>query len=183
MYSEDDRHLLKKLARDAIYSGLDHHAPLDLNNMHLPETLKQQAACFVTLYLHGALRGCIGSLEAYQPLAEDIVHNAYAAAFSDPRFAPVTESEAHDLEIHISILSAPQSMHVSSEHNLLEQLRSGIDGLIIEQGMRRATFLPSVWESLPNKEDFLLHLKLKAGFATDYWSDDMQCYRYQTESF
>jgi len=143
--------------------------------------LQAEGACFVTLTLNNELRGCIGSLEAYRPLVEDVTHNAQAAAFSDPRFPPVTEPELENIHIQISILSKPEPIAFTSEADLLRQLRIGVDGLILEDRGKKATFLPTVWESLSTPEIFLQHLKLKANLATDYWSDSIKIYRYITE--
>lgn len=133
--------------------------------------------------MYGELRGCIGSLEAYQSLVLDVNQNAFAAAFRDPRFPAVSSSEFEHLEIHISVLSPPEPMRVASEEDLLQQLRPGIDGLIIASRGRRATFLPSVWSQLAEPQQFLLHLKHKAGLPSDYWSEDMEAWRYTTLSF
>jgi AmmeMemoRadiSam system protein A len=120
-------------------------------------------------------------LEAIRPLAHDIAENAYSAAFKDPRFPPLASHEFDDLEIHLSILTPASPILFSSEQNLLSQLQPGIDGLILEEGHRRGTFLPSVWESLPEPEQFLRHLKQKAGLLPNYWSPDIRMYRYRTE--
>jgi AmmeMemoRadiSam system protein A len=122
-------------------------------------------------------------LEACRPLAEDVAENACAAAFEDPRFEPLTKKEFEKLEIHISVLSPPEELIFSSKENLLSQIRPGTDGLILQDGFRRGTFLPSVWEELPSKELFLAHLKQKAGLPADYWSDTLRVFRYTTEYF
>ncbi|NOX92825.1 MAG: AmmeMemoRadiSam system protein A, partial [Gammaproteobacteria bacterium] len=129
------------------------------------------------------LRGCIGSLEAHRPLVEDIAHNARAAAFSDPRFSPVTAQELPALEFHLSVLSPAVPLRFESETDLLEQIRPGIDGLVLEDGPHRGTFLPAVWESLPDAAQFLQHLKLKAGLPKDHWSDTLKISRYTTQTF
>ncbi len=113
----------------------------------------------------------------------DVVENAFASAFKDPRFPPLAAAEFDDLEIHISVLSPATPMMFSSEADLLRQLRPGVDGLILEDGPHRGTFLPSVWESLPQPLEFLRNLKMKAGLPADHWSDRVRVYRYQTESF
>lgn len=148
-----------------------------------PETLQQPRATFVTLNIHENLRGCIGTLEAHQALVSDVAHNAHAAAFHDPRFPPLSQREFKDIEIHISILSPPEPMQFTSEADLLKQIRPGIDGLLLEENHHRGTFLPSVWESLHTTQDFLTHLKYKAGLPADYWSDTIKVSRYTTESF
>ncbi|WP_438970717.1 AmmeMemoRadiSam system protein A [Methylophaga sp.] len=183
MLAKADRYLLKKIARDAIYYGLSNAQPMPIDTHSLPPNVVVDRASFVTLYLAGALRGCIGSLKATRSLAEDVAKNAYAAAFEDPRFEPVTKSIATDLEIHISILSQAVIIDCDSEKDLLRQLHPGNDGLIIEDGSFRATFLPAVWDAIPNPERFVHELKRKAGLSKEYWSDTIQCYRYSTETF
>jgi AmmeMemoRadiSam system protein A len=145
--------------------------------------LKAIRASFVTLNRHGRLRGCIGHLEAVQPLVNDVAENAFAAAFRDPRFAPLTQSEWPDVEIHLSILTPPEPMEFTDEADLVRQIRPGEDGLILRDGPNRGTFLPSVWESLPEPVDFLIHLKHKAGLAANHWSEQLEVHRYRTESF
>ena len=140
-------------------------------------------ASFVTLTLAGRLRGCVGSLEAYQPLADDVIANAQAAAFRDPRFPPLTVAEFAHVTIEVSVLSAPEPMTVTSEADLLSQLRPGRDGVIFAAGGRRATFLPQVWEQLPAPADFMAHLRRKAGLPGDYWADDVRLWRYGVTAF
>lgn len=148
-----------------------------------PASFSAPAATFVTLNDDRGLRGCIGRLEAERPLVEDVADNAYAAAFRDPRFPALTEGELAGLDIHISVLGTPERLDVASESELLEKLRPGEDGLILAEAGRRATFLPSVWKSLPEPGAFLRHLRQKAGFAPDYWSPALQIYRYGCEEF
>lgn len=181
--SQQTQQILLDLAYSAIEHGLTDGAIKKLNLSDYPAELQQLKATFVTLTIDGRLRGCIGTLEAHRPLLEDIVHNAYAAAFSDPRFPPLTEQELAQLEIHISILNPAQAMQFSCEADLVSQLRPGIDGLILEDGLKRGTFLPSVWKSLPKAGDFIRQLKLKAGLPADHWSDSLRVYRYTTTSF
>lgn len=183
--SNEDRKTLMSVARLAIEFGLTNggRQKLPINPQEYNETLNLQRATFVTLEIAGELRGCIGTLEAHQPLVVDVARNAHSAAFSDPRFAPLTSQEYQNIEIHISILSPAQPLEFTSEQDLLQQLRPGIDGLILEDGYYRGTFLPSVWESLPEPEQFFSHLKRKAGMPIDYWSESLQVQRYTTESF
>jgi len=147
----------------------------------LSDELMEDRATFVTLTLDGNLRGCIGMLEACRPLAEDVAENAVAAAFHDPRFPPLSRDEFDDLKISISVLSPPEEMSFSSEADLLSQIRPGIDGLILQEGFQKGTFLPSVWEELPETEMFFEHLKLKAGLPAGYWSDTLRVFRYTAE--
>lgn len=180
---DEEQTLLRNLARESVEYGLQHGAALPIDIARYPRSLREPGASFVTLKKHGELRGCIGSLEAHRPLAEDITHNAYAAAFSDPRFAPVTKKEFPQMEFHLSVLTPAQPMQFDSEADLLRQLQPGIDGLILEDGPHRGTFLPAVWESLLDATHFFQQLKLKAGLPADYWSDTLKVWRYGTESF
>jgi len=181
--SDSDRRLLLDLARSSIRYGLTHGRPKPVDPADYPPPLREPRAAFVTLNRNGQLRGCIGHLEASQALARDVADNAYAAAFRDPRFPPLTEAEYGDLEVHISVLSPPEPLPIVSEADLLQQMRPGVDGLILEEGYHRGTFLPAVWESLPAPEQFLAHLKLKAGLSPAYWSEGIRVARYTTEAF
>lgn len=179
--------LLVQIARDAIAHGLDPsssgYAGLPQGLEELPEEVFEERATFVTLTIDGQLRGCIGMLEACRPLAEDVAKNACAAAFEDPRFEPLTPGEFEKVDIHISVLSPPEEMTFTSEADLLLQLRPGVDGLILQEAGRRGTFLPCVWEELPDRETFLMHLKMKAGLPSSYWSDTLRVSRYTAEYF
>ncbi len=183
MLSEDERATLIDTAWQSIRNGLQQGRPLAVSPTDYGERLREPGASFVTLHRHGQLRGCIGSLEAHRPLIEDVAYNAFAAAFRDPRFLPLEAKELDGLDLEISVLSRPEPMEFDSEQDLLRQLRPGVDGLILQEGGNRGTFLPSVWESLPEPRLFLQQLKLKAGLAPDYWSDSVRVWRYGTESF
>ena len=179
--SAEQQRYLMDLGWASIRHGLKHGQPLPVDLASLPPELKPLRATFVTLQHHGQLRGCIGMLEATQPLAEDIARNAYAAAFQDPRFPPLRESEWEGLEIHLSLLTPAEPMAFNSEQDLLDQFQPGVDGLILAEGSRRGTFLPSVWEQLPTRKEFWEHLKLKAGLPTGHWSDSLKVWRYRAE--
>jgi len=181
-YSQQEREILLKLARDAIEYGLKHHNQMQVDLKKFSAHLCEKRACFVTLQIGKQLRGCIGSLEAHQPLVYDVVYNAYASAFHDPRFPKLVMEELAKLSIHISVLSKPEPMRFNSETDLLRQIRPEIDGLILSDGPYKGTFLPSVWESLPDAKQFLTNLKMKAGLAPDYWSGTLQVARYTAES-
>ena len=172
---------LLDLAKSSIQHGLQTGRPLKINLADFPSELTEHRATFVTLQKHHQLRGCIGMLEAVRPMAEDIAENAFLAAFKDPRFPPLADDEFGELVIHLSILTPAEPVSFTSEQNLITQLQPGIDGLILEEGRRRGTFLPSVWEQLPEPEQFLRHLKQKAGLAPDYWSENIKISRYRTE--
>jgi uncharacterized protein len=178
-----EREKLRALARSSIEHGLRHHRPIEVRLDEWPEALRRQHSTFVTLRLEDRLRGCIGALEAARPLVEDVAKNAFAAAFRDPRFDPVSHYDFPDIEIHVSVLSPIEPLDVRSEAELLRRLRPGVDGLILEEGERRGTFLPAVWRSLPGSADFVAQLKAKAGLPRDYWSQTVRVYRYTAEEF
>jgi len=178
-----DRTTLLEVARASIRYGLQHRRALDVNPNDYPETLRLLRATFVTLDLDGQLRGCIGALLAYQPLVQDVAAHAFAAAFEDPRFPALQPDEFPQLEVHISVLSPPEPLHFSSEEELLAQLRPGVDGLILHCQSHRATFLPAVWESLPDPRLFLAQLKRKAGLPPEFWSPELRAERYVAEYF
>jgi len=140
--------------------------------------LAQPAATFVTLKLADDLRGCIGSLKPLRPLGVDVRENAIAAAFRDPRFPPLAVIEYEAISVEVSLLSADERLNVRDEADLLARLRPNVDGLVIEYGHHRATFLPQVWESLPEPRGFLAALKRKAGLPADFWSPQMNVARY-----
>lgn len=175
-------HILIEVAKQSIQHGLQTGKPLAINLDNCSPELTVQRATFVTLEKHGQLRGCIGMLNAVRPLIEDVAENAFSAAFKDPRFSPVSAAELNDLEIHISILTPAKPMRFNSEQDLIQQLVPYQDGLILQEGARRGTFLPSVWQQLPDPVQFLRHLKQKAGLPPEYWSDSIQIQRYYTDA-
>jgi len=179
--NKDHQQLLRQVALGSIQHGLQTGKPLAVNLTDYPAELSEPRATFVTLEKHGQLRGCIGMLEAVRPLVKDIAENAFSAAFRDPRFPPLQADELVDLAIHLSLLTPAEPMAFDSEQDLLSQLQPGVDGLILAEGYRRGTFLPSVWESLPEPRQFLRHLKQKAGLPPDYWSKNIRISRYRTE--
>ena len=179
---EARRHLLGIAAR-SIRHGITHGKGCDVDLDRLPPALRERRATFVTLESGGRLRGCVGSLQATRPLAEDVAHNAYAAAFADPRFSPVEEGDVAGLGIKISVLSSPVPMQVESEADLVARLRPGVDGLIIQDGEKRATYLPSVWRGIPEPARFVRELARKAGWPAGYWSESARAWRYTTEEF
>lgn len=140
--------------------------------------LTEHGACFVTLSQHGELRGCIGSLQAHRPLLEDVKANAVSAALHDPRFPALRAAELEYTAVEISLLSAASAMTFEDEADALAQLRPGIDGVIFEYGRLRSTFLPQVWEQLPQPHEFMAHLKSKAGLPQTFWADGVNLARY-----
>jgi AmmeMemoRadiSam system protein A len=177
-----DSAALLSIAAAAIAHGLDRGEPPPLRLAEYPDELQRPGASFVTLLTRGhELRGCIGSLEPRRALAQDLAANAYAAAFSDPRFTPLAEFEVEWLCLEIAVLNPLQALPCGSRRELLAQLRPQMDGLVLEAGAgRRATFLPTVWEALPEPEDFLRELWRKAGLAPGYWSESLCFSRYTT---
>lgn len=179
---QEYRSQLIELCLASIRHGFDRGQVIRVDPAGFDSALNVRRASFVTLLKNGDLRGCIGSLIAIRPLVIDLARNAHAAAFSDPRFNKVGAEEIDALHIHISILSEAETMSFRSESDLVKQLRPGLDGLILEHGDHRGTFLPSVWESISNRQDFLNQLKRKAGLSESYWSEKIKVSRYFTES-
>ncbi|RME86635.1 MAG: AmmeMemoRadiSam system protein A [Anaerolineae bacterium] len=182
--SEEERRILLKLAREALEHGVrgEDLPPLDLES--LPPRLREKGASFVTLTKHGELRGCIGALEPYQPLAEDVREHAIAAALRDYRFPPVEPEELPHIQIEVSRLTIPTPLEYDTPEDLLAKLRPGVDGVVLRYRMRRATFLPQVWEKVPKPEDFLTHLCYKMGVDPDLWRrEKLDVLIYHVEEF
>lgn len=151
---------------------------------HIPPVLEQYAACFITLRLGKELRGCVGSIIPHRTFIEDLIHNSYSAAFEDERFEPLTAEEfkSEEFSLSVSILSTPEPISFVSEVDLLEKIVAGRDGIIIQQGDKQAVYLPSVWEELSDKCEFLNSLKQKAGLERDYFSQTLEVYRFRAIS-
>ncbi|MDH5516260.1 MAG: AmmeMemoRadiSam system protein A [Gammaproteobacteria bacterium] len=181
--SEQDQITCIQIARASILYGLKTGNPHIMKTEEYSADLQQHCASFVTLNTNFKLRGCIGSLDADQPLINDIAENAYAAAFKDPRFPPLTEDEFSQLGMEISILTEPETMTFDSEQELLQQIEPGVDGLILQYDFNRGTFLPAVWHQLPDKKEFLDQLKIKAGLDSHWWNSDVSVRRFHTYSF
>ena|SRR5687767_10857414 len=179
--AEDDRRgrVLVRLARNAIAAPLADGAWARLGE----PWLEDPGASFVTLRRAGELRGCIGSIEAVRPLGEDVVHNARAAAFGDPRFPPVEPGEIERIDVEVSVLTRAQPIAAASESEAVAALRPGVDGIVLEYGGRRATFLPQVWENLADPLDFLSELRRKADLPARFWHPGMRLSRYTVEKF
>ena len=182
-FAPEDRRLLLELAHRSIRSGFSGRGPLDIPLAGLASALCELRATFVTLKRGGQLRGCVGTLEASQPLARDVANSAYRAAFGDPRFPPLQPAECDDLDVHIAVLGPLEPLQAASRGELLAALRPRVDGLLIEQGGRRATFLPAVWESLPEPDTFVRELERKAGLPDDAWTSPLRCRRYTVEEW
>lgn len=180
-YTPWEKQLLLKMVDEVIRFGLEQGKLLTIKLEEYPEKFRLNGASFITLEINRNLRGCIGSLRAYQPLIKDVIQNSYAAAFNDSRFAPLTIVEYPKVTKQISILSKPEPIDFDSEEDLLKKIKPGIDGLILSERNRHSTFLPAVWKSLPEPKQFLEHLKLKVGLSKDYWSSTIKIERYRVE--
>jgi AmmeMemoRadiSam system protein A len=174
MMAPDAGRVLLPIARSAIARelGVMRQVPEEARWLH------ENGASFVTLKQRENLRGCIGTLRAHRPLVQDVKANAVRAAFHDPRFAPLTADELDMTRVEISLLSPVDSLVFQSEQDALSQLRPGTDGVIFEYGYHQSTFLPQVWEELPQTEDFIAHLKQKAGLPPDFWDPEVKLARY-----
>jgi AmmeMemoRadiSam system protein A len=182
--SLEERRLLLVQARQALTSGVSGAPQKPLNLEDFPQKLRQPGVVFVTLTIDGQLRGCVGALEAYQPLVEDVREHAVAAALKDYRFPPVTQEEIPKISIEISRLTAPEPLAYDTPDDLLKKLRPGIDGVVVKDGLQRATFLPQVWEKLPSPIIFLEHLCQKMGAPSDLWRQKkLDIFTYQVEEF
>jgi AmmeMemoRadiSam system protein A len=171
---------LLPIARNVINEALGKQAESADENQ---PWLHEPGASFVTLTMNQHLRGCIGSLEAHRPLLMDVKANAYAAAFRDPRFSPLTIAELGTTEIEISLLSPQYPLFFKDEADALAQLKPNIDGVVFKYGRYRSTFLPQVWEQLTDATTFMAHLKHKAGLHPEFWHDDVELYRYTVTKF
>jgi AmmeMemoRadiSam system protein A len=184
MLSDSERHTLLEIARETIRAAAANQPSPKIDLHSLPPALREERTCFVTLTLHHALRGCIGGLEAREALALDVQEHAMGAATLDPRFDPVAPHEVDKVHIEISVLTVPELVTYQSPDELLKILRPTIDGVMLKQGMRRATFLPQVWEKIPDPQTFLEMLSEKMGARYNAWrSPTTQTYRYQVEMF
>jgi AmmeMemoRadiSam system protein A len=182
--TEDEHTFLLKLARQALERGVKGQPPPSLEWDNLSPRLRGPGATFVTLTYKGLLRGCIGALEPYQSLAEDVREHAVAAALQDYRFPPVQPAELVNIEIEISCLTPAKPLKYERPEQLVQLLRPGVDGVILRDGMRRATFLPQVWATLPEPEEFLAHLCQKMGASPDLWKrKKLEVATYQVEEF
>ena len=182
--SAAEKKLLLRIARQAVQEVVCNETGLQVRLEELPERLRIPRAAFVTLTRKGDLRGCIGGLEACQPLVLDVIEHAMAAARDDYRFYPVMPEEFDEIRIEISCLTPPRLLNYQGGEDLVAKLRPGIDGLVLTDGFRRATFLPQVWEKLPEVEQFLGHLCLKMGVRADAWkSGKLKALVYEVEEF
>jgi AmmeMemoRadiSam system protein A len=181
--TDEERAALLKLARSTIEAELIKEKKV-MRPEKMTSTLKENRGCFVTLHKDGALRGCIGTIEALKPLAASVEENSLNAAFRDPRFASLEEKELKDINIEVSVLSVPQELSFKDKDDLKRKLKKGVHGVILSSGWHKATFLPQVWEQLPDVENFLEHLCIKAGMDKDCWKNkSTRVQVYKTEFF
>jgi uncharacterized protein len=182
--SSEDRMSLLALARQAIHQAVSGEELEPIEVIKLSPCLQEVGTAFVTITIGGVLRGCIGGLEATRPLAEDVQEHAAAAALNDYRFHPLTFDEVDQIKIEISRLTPLQPVQYTSPDELLEFLTPFVDGVVVRDEYRRSTFLPQVWEKLPDPEDFLNHLCTKMGGPYDLWRiKPLQVWIYQVEEF
>jgi len=180
----EEQKTLLRMARDAMERGVKGEKLPPMDDSLLPVHLREQGASFVTLTVRGQLRGCIGALEPYQSLAEDVREHAVAAALEDPRFPPVNERELNRIEIEISRLTPPIPLDYKDANDLLSKLHPQVDGIILRDASRRATFLPQVWEKIPDPVEFLNNLCYKMGASPDLWQKKhLEVLIYQVEEF
>ncbi len=180
----EERQILLRLAREAMERGVrgEKLSPLDESTLSLH--LREQGSSFITLTVRGELRGCIGGLEARQSLAEDVREHAVAAALEDPRFPRVSERELNGIKIEVSRLTRPLPLEYKDADDLLSKLRPHVDGVILRDGYRRATFLPQVWEKISDPAEFLNSLCYKMGVSESLWrSKHLEAFTYQVEEF
>ena len=178
-----ERTSLLQIARQSISNGLRRGSPVDVEQRADTGVLGRQLGVFVTLTRNNSLRGCIGSMETQEPLAKSVAESAFGAAFRDPRFPQLQVHELQETHIGISILSPMEPLAVTRRDELLSSLRPLTDGLLLKDGEHRSTFLPQVWQQLPDPEAFLDQLLLKAGLPAEHWSSTLEFYRYHTVSF
>lgn len=167
--TNEEKNSLLSLAREALEAGVRRTKLPPLDQQSISTRLMEQGASFVTLYNNSKLRGCIGTLEAYQPLAEDVREHTIAAALQDIRFPNVHSDELTEIEIEVSRLSLPVPLEYNSPDDLLTIVQSGKDGVLFHDGEQHATFLPNVWEKLPDHTDFFSNLCYKMNAKADLW--------------
>jgi hypothetical protein len=178
-----ERELLLDIADDAIVGGLLGASPSPPPAALLLGTLRERVGVFVTLMVDGQLNGCIGSIEGVEPLGHGVARHAWSAAFADPRLPRLRPVDYSRLRIEVSVLSSLTAMLAMSRDQVLDQLRPGVDGLVIAAGSRQGLFLPAMWEQLPEPEAFLDHLLLKVGLVPGWWPEGMRAWRFTAETF
>lgn len=181
--SVSEREQLLLVARGALYHGLESTTVLQPALEDVPQALRATRAVFVTLTRQDRLRGCIGALQGSEPLVWAVADSAHSAGFRDPRFTSLQADELISTSIEISVLSPMDPLPAANRPELLAALRPEQDGLLLQEGQHRATFLPGVWEQFPDPDEFFSHLLTKAGLPAEHWSPDLRFFRYHTQSF
>jgi AmmeMemoRadiSam system protein A len=180
----DEQKTLLRVSREAIEHRVRGEKLSGIQTEAMTPILREQGASFITLTIDGQLRGCIGALEAYQPLVEDVREHAVAAALEDPRFPPLSEDELSRIQIEISRLTRPFPLEYKDADDLISKLRPYIDGVILKDGLRRSTFLPQVWEKISDPSEFMDNLCYKMGAAHHHWRNKhLDVFTYQVEEF
>ena len=181
----EEQKVLLRLAREALERGVKGEELSPLDPSGLTPNLCESGSSFVTLTIQGQLRGCIGSLDAHKSLVEDVRDHAVSAALNDPRFPPVREEELRRIRIEISRLTPPVPLDYTDANDLLSKLHPFVDGIVLRDiPYRRATFLPQVWEKIPEREEFLNNLCFKMGVEHDLWRrKHLEVLIYQVEEF
>ena len=180
----EEQQTLLRMARETMEYAVRGKSLPPFNPSKLSPALREKGASFVTLTIYGQLRGCIGALEAYQPLADDVREHAVAAALEDPRFPPVSEDELSRIQIEVSRLTRPVRLEYTDANDLISKLKPHVDGVILRDGFRRATFLPQVWEKIPDPSKFLDNLCYKMGASDNLWKKKhLDVLVYQVEEF
>ena len=184
LLTKAEQEILLKIAREALENSAKGLPLPQINPSGLPPALREPGASFVTLTIRERLRGCIGTLEAYQPLGLDVQEHAVAAALQDPRFPAVRPEECPQIQIEVSVLTPKVPLDYQNGEDLLEIIQPGVDGVVLQDGFRKATFLPQVWEKLPDPSAFLSHLCRKMGTPADLWQKKpLKVYIYQVQEF
>ena len=180
----EEQNVLLRMARDAMERGVKGEKLPPLDDSSLTPRLREEGASFITLTVRGQLRGCIGALEPYQSLAQDVREHAVAAALEDPRFPAVSERELNGIQIEVSRLTRPLPLEYKDADDLLSKLHPHVDGVILRDAFHRATFLPQVWEKIPDPVEFLGNLCYKMGASLDLWREKhLEVLTYQVEEF
>ncbi len=177
--SKDEQQTLLSLARESISSFVENRKFKEIDKKLITPNLQEEGASFVTLKIGNNLRGCIGSIVAHRPLYLDVIHNALSSARDDYRFSPLTKEEFKDIHISISVLGKEEEIVYSDLNDLLDKITPNEDGLILKNNNLTGVFLPSVWEEIPKKEEFLAHLCLKAGFHPSQWHNNIQIFKFR----
>ena len=175
--------IAERVIRDGARAGRPHVAPSEVPAELVDPLPDIERATFVTVYVADQLNGCIGQLQATRPIWEDVRQNAHRAAFADRRFEPLTVEQLPQLDLHISVLDPLEEIPADGPERLWEFVEPGRHGLLLMTERRRGTFLPSVWEKCPDPDNFLVHLKRKAGLPPDAWPDDLRVFRYTVDEF